>query len=161
VNNAIGIRVKRPEKRNKSMKITTRFTLVLLSSACLSLVAKADEVQFTTLPQPVQTTVIRETHIVGPAEVVRVIRANGGVYAVTVRKNPGEAIVYVNDAGQIVQPLAGNSTTVIETSQAPTLDTFVHNLDSSRYQLIQKKEDEEVYLDRQTGTKWKVKVEKD
>jgi hypothetical protein len=69
----------------------------------------------------------------------------------------------VNDAGQIVQPLAGNSTTqtVIETSQAPTLDTFVHNLDSSRYQLIEKKEKEEVYLDKQTGTKWKVKVEKD
>jgi hypothetical protein len=145
------------------MKTITHFTLVLLSSACLSLVAKADDVQFTTLPQPVQTTVIRETRIVGPADVVRVIRGNGGVYAVTVRKNPGEAIVYVNDAGQIVQPVAGNSTTqtVIETSQAPTLDTFVHNLDSSRYQLIEKKEKEEVYLDKQTGTKWKVKVEKD
>ena len=145
------------------MKTTTRFTLVLLSSACLSLVAKADDVQFTTLPEPVQTTVIRQTHIVGPAEVVRVIRGNGGVYAVTVRKNPGEAIVYVNDAGQIVQPLPSNSTTqtVIETSQAPTLDTFVHNLDSSRYQLLEKKEGEEIYLDRQTGTKWKVKVERD
>ena len=145
------------------MKTTTRFTLVLLSSACLSLVAKANEIQFTTLPQPVQTTVIRQTRIVGPADVVRVIRENGGVYAVTVRENPGEAIIYVNDAGQIVQPLASNSTTqtVIETSQAPTLDTFVHNLDSSRYQLLQKKEDEEIYLDKQTGTKWKVKVERD
>jgi hypothetical protein len=145
------------------MKTTTRFTLVLLSSAGLSLFAKADELQFTTLPQPAQTTIIRETRIVGPADVVRVIRENGGVYAVTVRKHPGEAIVYVNDAGQIVQPLAGNSTTqtVIETSQAPTLDTFVHNLDSSRYQLLEKKESEEIYLDRQTGTKWKVKVEKD
>jgi hypothetical protein len=82
---------------------------------------------------------------------------------VTVRKHPGQAIIYVNGAGQIVQPLASNSTTqtVIETTQAPTLDTFVHNLDSSRYQLLQKKEDEEIYLDKQTGTKWKVKVERD
>ena len=145
------------------MKTTTRFTLVFLSSACLSLVARADEIQFTTLPQPAQTTVIRETRIVGPADVVRVMRENGDVYAVTVRKHPGQAIIYVNGAGQIVQPLASNSTTqtVIETTQAPTLDTFVHNLDSSRYQLLQKKEDEEIYLDKLTGTKWKVKVERD
>ena len=50
--------------------------------------------------------------------------------------------------------------TVVETSKAPTLDTFVHNLDSTRYQLIEKKENEEVYLDKQTGNKWAVKVEK-
>ena len=32
--------------------------------------------------------------------------------------------------------------------------------DSTRYQLIEKKENEEVYLDKQTGNKWAVKVEK-
>jgi hypothetical protein len=145
-------------KRNLSINKTTWFVLVFAGSACLGLVAKASEIQFTTLPQPVQTTVVHETHIVGPAEVIRVTREDGGVYAVTVRKNPGEAIVYVNSAGQIVQPLA--TQTVVETSQAPTLDTFVHNLDSTRYQLIEKKENEEVYLDKQTGNKWAVKVEK-
>lgn len=51
------------------MKTVTRFTLVLLTSACLTVVARADDVQFTTLPQPVQTTVIRETRIVGPTDV--------------------------------------------------------------------------------------------
>jgi hypothetical protein len=141
------------------MNKITRFTLVLLTSGCLSAVAKADDVQFMTLPQPAQTTVIRETHIVGPTDVVRVVRQDNGLYAVTVRKNPGQEIVYVNGAGQIMQPVAANST-VIETSQAPTLDTFVHNLDSSRYQLIEKKEEKEVYLDKLTGTKWVLKIEK-
>jgi hypothetical protein len=144
------------------MNITTRFTLVLLSSDCLSLAARADEIQFTTLPQPAQTTVIRETHIVGPNDVVHVIRNDNGVYAVTVRRGTGAAVVYVNGAGQIVQPVATDSTaqTVIETNQTPSLDTFVHNLDSSRYQLLEKKENEEVYLDKQTGVKWAVKVER-
>src|SRR5215469_14221723 len=84
---------------------------------------------------------------------------NNGLYAVTVRNNPGEQIVYVNGAGQVMQPIASNST-VIETTQAPDLDTFVHNLDSSRYQLIEKKEEREVYLDKLTGTKWVLKIEK-
>ena len=79
--------------------------LVLGIATCLSLIAKADEIAFTTLPQPVQTTVIRETHIVGPTDVVRVARPTSGVYAVTVRKNPGQAVVYVNNAGEIVQPV--------------------------------------------------------
>jgi hypothetical protein len=142
-----------------NMKTITRFTLVLLALICLPAVVKADEVLFTTLPQPAQTTVIRETHIVGPTDVVRVIRENNGLYAVTVRKNPGEQIVYVNGTGQVMQPIASNST-VIETTQAPDLDTFVHNLDSSRYQLIEKKEEREVYLDKLTGTKWVLKIEK-
>ena len=132
---------------------------MLLASGCLTAVVKADDVQFMTLPQPAQTTVIRETHIVGPTDVVRVVRQDNGLYAVTVRKNPGQEIVYVNGAGQIMQPVAANST-VIETSQAPSLDTFVHNLDSSRYQLIEKKEEKEVYLDKLTGTKWVLKIEK-
>jgi hypothetical protein len=141
------------------MNAITGFTLVALTSGCLTAVVKADEIQFTTLPQPAQTTVIRETHIVGPTDVVRVVRENNGLYAVTVRKNPGQEIVYVNGAGEVMQPVASNST-VIETSQAPTLDTFVHNLDNSRYQLIEKKEEKEVYLDKLTGTKWVVKIEK-
>jgi hypothetical protein len=39
----------------------------------------------------------------------------------------------------LVQPVATDSTaqTVIETNQAPTLDTFIHNIDSCRYQLLE------------------------
>jgi hypothetical protein len=145
-------------KRNVRMNKIAWLSVVMGASTFLGFVVKAAEIQFTTLPGPVQTTVIHETHIVGPADVVRVTREDTGVYAVTVRKNAGQAIVYVNSAGQIVQPVA--TQTAIETSAAPTLDTFVHNLDSARYQLLEKKENEEVYLDKQTGTKWAVKVEK-
>jgi len=143
------------------MNFTTRFWIVLAILACLSPFGRADEIQFATLPQPVQTTVIRETRIIGPTDVVQVTRQTSGVYAVTVRKNSGQEVVYVNNEGQIVQPVAATTTqTIVETTQAPSLDTFVHNLDSSRYQLIEKKQNEEVYLDKQTGIKWEVKVER-
>src|ERR1700757_4915659 len=91
-------------------KITT---LVLVLGAGISLkfvsLAQADEIQFTTLPQPVQTTVIRETHIVDPSYVTRVVRSDNGVYAVTVREKTGDQVVYVNPEGAIVQ--APSSTT--------------------------------------------------
>ena len=63
-------------------------TYIALLAVTLSLgaFARGDEIQFTTLPQPLQTSVIRETHISGPTAVTRVIRENGGVYAVTVRE---------------------------------------------------------------------------
>jgi hypothetical protein len=37
---------------------------------------------------------------------------------------------------------------------SPTVNTFVRALDSDRYQLIEKKDNKEVYRDRQTGEKW-------
>jgi hypothetical protein len=50
---------------------------------------------------------------------------------------------------------------VTEDAEYPTVDTFVRSLDTARFQLIEKKENKEVYLDRRTGKKWKVKVESD
>src|ERR1700757_1374123 len=87
--------------------------------------AFADDIQFTTLPQPVQTTVIRETHIQGPAGVVRVVHDSTGIYAVTVRGDAGEHIVYVNDAGAVVQAPAtttvqSQGTTTVQTAQPAT-----------------------------------------
>jgi len=40
----------------------------------------------------------------------------------------------------------------------PTVNTFVRALDSDRYQLIEKKDNKEVYRDKQTGEKWVVEV---
>src|SRR6202790_5154709 len=77
----------------------------------------ADEVEFTTLPQPIQTTVIRETHIANPTFVTRVVRDETGTYAVTVRGDSGERIVYVNNEGAIVPQGATQTTTTV---QAPT-----------------------------------------
>jgi hypothetical protein len=140
--------------------------------------AFADEIQFTTLPQPVQTTVIRESHIEGPAGVVRVVHDSTGVYAVTVRGDAGEHIVYVNDSGAVVQAPETTTvqtqgttqvqgTTTVQTAQPATetqqtvVTTEQVQKDQSRYELIEKKGKKEVYLDHQTGQKVTVKRDND
>jgi hypothetical protein len=141
-------------------------TYIALLAVTLSLgaFARGDEIQFTTLPQPLQTSVIRETHISGPTAVTRVIRENGGVYAVTVRENEGTRVVYVNESGTIVQAPSSTTTTTTTTTE-PTEEQVVTyeevQRDLPRYQLIKKEHDKEIYLDRQTGQKVKVKREKD
>jgi len=52
-----------------------------------------------------------------------------------------------------------NRTTVITAVPAPpTINSFVRDLDNSRYQLIEKKDNKEVYRDTQTGEKWIVEI---
>lgn len=140
-------------------------TLVLVLGAAISLVpiARSDEIGFTTLPQPVQTTVFRETHIANPSYVTRVVRSDSGIYAVTVRRESGEQVVYVNPEGALVQ--APSSTTTTTTVQQPaeegvvTYEQIQQNL--PRYQLVEKKGKKEIYYDRETGKKVKVEREKD
>jgi hypothetical protein len=141
-----------------------RFILPMLIAAGVSLetAARADEIQFTTLPQPVQTTVIRETHIPGPTSVVRVMRDSDGIYAVTVRSDAGEHVVYVNDSGAMVE--APGTTTVQRAQPAvdsqQTIVTYGEvQKDQSRYELLEKKGKKEIYLDHQTGQKVTVKRE--
>jgi hypothetical protein len=128
----------------------------------LALLAQADEIRFTTLPQPVQTTVIRETHITSPSSVTRIILQDGGVYAVTVHRDAGDQVVYVNEAGNIVQE---PGTTVVQRPAPANEESVVTHdqiqQDVPRYQLLEKKGKKEVYLDRQTGKKVKVEREKD
>jgi hypothetical protein len=139
------------------------YVALLALTLSLSAFARADDIQFTTLPQPIQTSVIRETHISGPTAVTRVVRENGGIYAVTLRENEGTRIVYVNEGGTIVQ--APSSTTTTTTTTEPTEEQVITyeqvQQDVPRYQLIEKKGDKEIYMDRQTGKKVKVKREKD
>ncbi len=146
--------------------------LMVAAGACLDIVAQADEIQFTTLPETVQTTVIRETHIASPTGVVRVIHDSTGVYAVTVRGTQGDQVVYVNETGTIVQAPATTTTTTVQTAQPaqpvqpvqPAADTqqTVTTYDEvqksqSRYELLEKKGNKEIYLDHQTGQKVIVK----
>jgi hypothetical protein len=134
--------------------------------------ALADDVQFVTLPETVRTAVIRETRIPDVSRVTRVIRDENGLYEVTVRRESDNDVVYVDPYGRVVrqqtyaftQPVGVARQVVTETTRTddvelPTVDTFVHSLDTSRFELIEKKENKEVYLDRHTGKKWKVKVE--
>jgi hypothetical protein len=134
------------------MKKITTLGVTIGATLCLGLLAQADEIQFTTLPQPVQTTVIRETHITSPTSVTRVIRQDSGVYAVTVHRDTGDQIFYVNDTGNIVQEPATTQTVVTQEQVQQDLP---------RYQLLEKKGKKEVYFDRQTGQKVTVKREND
>jgi hypothetical protein len=138
------------------MKLYSGILALVLSLAAF---ARADEIQFTTLPQPVQTSVIRETHIADPSMVTRVVRDEGGLYAVTVRENDATRVVYVNDSGTIVQAPSSTTTTTTTERAEPVVTYQQIHQDLPRYQLIEKKGNKEVYMDRQTGQKVKVKRE--
>ena len=150
------------------MKKITYLALAFGAGICINSAALADEIQFTTLPQEVQTTVVRETHMANPTYVTRVVRDESGVYAVTVRGNGGDQIVYVNSEGAIVQPSSARTITTVQppvaTTEPPegTVVTYDQvEQDLPRYQLLEKKGRKEVYLDRKTGQKVTVKREKD
>ena len=135
--------------------------ILAAATGLLAGTALADEIQFTTLPQPVQTTVIRETRIQGPSAVERVVQDPQGVYAVTVRGDTGEHIVYVNSSGAVVQAPATSMTTTVRAAQPATEETVVtqEQIQSNqpRYELLEKKGNKEIYLDHQTGQKVIVK----
>jgi hypothetical protein len=153
------------------MKKITTLALSLGAGICINSAVLADEIQFNTLPQPVQTTVIRETHIANPTYVTRVVRDGDGVYAVSVRGNGGDQVVYVNSEGAIVQPSSATTTRTTTTvrqqdqttaSVEGTVVTYDQvQQDLPRYQLLKKEGRKEVYLDRKTGQKVIVKREKD
>jgi hypothetical protein len=90
-----------------------------------------------------------------------VVRKNTGIYAVTVRQDEGTRVVYVNEAGAIVDSPTSTVTTTTTTESAEqeviTYDRVKQNL--PRYELIEKKGNKEVYLDHQIGQKVKVKRE--
>ena len=124
---------------------------LVATGACLVVVAQADEIEFTT-------------------GVVRVIHDSTGVYAVTVRGTEGDRVVYVNEAGAIVQAPGTTTTTTVQTTQPVQSAVGTHQTvttydkvrkGQSRYELWEKKGDKEVYMDHQTGQKVTVKREKD
>ena len=160
------------------MRNVTRLIAVAGVGVSLVALAKADEViQFTALPRVVQSSVIKETRIASPTKVVRVVQDTGGSYAVTYLSESGQQVVYVSPTGAILQTPASTvreTTTTTTTEQPNTVvtqrpATVVESTGSeavvtteevqqapSRYELIEKKGNKEVYLDHQTGRKVKV-----
>jgi hypothetical protein len=128
--------------------------------------ANADEIQFVTLPEVVRTTVVRESNIPDYSRVNRVIRDNQGIYEVTVRRATDNEVLFVDPAGRLVRqetvavtaPVQTTRPIVTEEPSTPGVNTFVRSLDNDRYQLIEKKDNKEVYRDKETGTKWVVEV---
>jgi hypothetical protein len=147
------------------MKNVTRFIAVAGVGVSLVALAKADEVlQFNTLPPVVQSSVIKETRIT-PTRVVRVIQDNGA-YAVTYMGDTGQQVIYVSPTGTILQSPTNTvrETTTTTTTERP--NTVVESTGPqavvttqeiqqapSRYELIKKEHDKEVYIDHQTGRK--------
>jgi hypothetical protein len=159
------------------MRKITRLIAVAGTGISLVALAKADEViQFTALPQVVQSSVIKETRIASPTKVVRVVQDTGGSYAVTYMSDTGQQVIYVSPTGSILQSPASTvrETTTTTTEQPSTVvterpKTVVESTGPeavvttqtiqqapSRYELIEKKGNKEVYLDHQTGQKVKV-----
>jgi hypothetical protein len=99
-----------------------------------------------------------------------VIQDQNGLYEVTVRRNTNNAVLYVAPTGSIVrQQTVALNAAIVPTGQVitktvtieePTINTFVRSLDQDRFQLIEKKGIKEVYLDKQTGERWRVEVRK-
>ena len=67
-------------------------------------------------------------------------------------------ITTIATLGDTVYVPASHTTIVTAVPGPPTVNTFVRALDSDRYQLIQKRDNKEVYRDTQTGEKWIVEV---
>jgi hypothetical protein len=68
-------------------------------------------------------------------------------------------ITTIPTLGDTVVVPANHRTVITEVPAAPpTVNTFVRALDNDRYQLIQKRDNKEVYRDTQTGEKWIVEV---
>src|SRR5271166_6357660 len=132
--------------------------------------ANADEIQFVSLPAVVRTTVVRESNIPDYSRVTRVIRDNNGIYEVTVRRATDNEVLFVDPAGRLLRQETVAVTapvqttrpivteTVTEEPSTPGVNTIVRSLDNDRYQLIEKKDNKEVYRDKETGTKWVVEV---
>ncbi|HXM02612.1 MAG TPA: hypothetical protein VN939_08435 [Chthoniobacterales bacterium] len=160
------------------MTNVTRLIAVAGVGVSLVALAKADEVmQFTTLPQVVQSSVIKETRIASPTKVVRVVQDTGGSYAVTYLSDTGQQVIYVSPTGSILQTPTSTTreTTTTTTTEQPNAvvterpNTVVESTGEeavvttqevqqapSRYELIKKVGNKEWYLDHQTGRKVKV-----
>ena len=146
------------------MRKFTILAIAMGAGLCFGTIAQADDLRFTALPQTVQTTVIRETRIPDASGVTRIVRDSSGIYVVTVLGATGEQVVYVNEAGLIVPaPLTTTTVQRVETVQpavgsSQTIVTYDQvQKDASRYQLLTKKGNKEVYRDKQTGQKITVK----
>ena len=139
------------------MKNLTRFIAIAGASVFLVALAKADEIQFTTLPQVVQSSVIKQTRITSPTRVVRVVQDNG-IYGVTVMTDTGQQVIYVNPAGTIVESPTVSQETTTTTTTVPDQVVTTQEIQTapSRYELIEKKGDKEIYIDHQTGRRVKV-----
>jgi hypothetical protein len=137
-------------------------TKYVIAAASLGLflcaTTKAKEVQFTTLPQVVRTTVFHHYHITAPDKVVRVVEEPDNIYEVTVLTDGGQQIIFVNAEGTIVERPSG----VVETqggSESGEVTVTMDEIQSAgeRYEFVQDQGPDAIYIDHQTNKRVIVK----
>jgi hypothetical protein len=137
-------------------------TKYVIAAAALGLfvcaTTKAKEIQFTTLPEVVRTTVFHHYHFTAPEKVVRVVVEPGNIYEVTVLTNEGQQIIYVNAEGTIVERPSG----VVETTDDSESGYVTVTLDEvqsagERYAFVQDQGPDAIFIDHQTNKRVIVK----
>jgi hypothetical protein len=137
-------------------------TKYVIAAASLGLflcaTTQAKEVQFTTLPQVVRTTVFHHYNIASPDKVVRVVEEPDNIYEITVLTDGGQQIVFVNADGTIVERPSG----VVETkggSESGEVTVTMDQIQSGgeRYEFVQDQGPDAIYIDHQTNKRVIVK----
>jgi len=157
------VRLFHPARREETnARIEMKRTKYVIAAAALGLfvcaTTKAKEIQFTTLPEVVRTTVFHHYHFTAPEKVVRVVEAPDNIYEVTVLTNEGQQIVYVNAEGTIVERPSG----VVETSGGSESGEVTVTLDEvqsagERYEFAQDQGPDAIFIDHQTNKRVIVK----
>lgn len=139
-------------------------TKYVIAAAALGLflcaTTKAREIQFTTLPEVVRTTVFHHYHFTTPEKVVRVVVEPDNIYEVTVLTNEGQQIVYVNAEGAIVERPRGVVETTRGESESAEITVTLDEVQSAggrRYEFVQDQGPDAIYIDHQTSKRVIVK----
>jgi len=131
-------------------------TKYVIAAAALGLflcaTTKAKEIQFTTLPEVVRTTVFHHYHFTAPEKVVRVVEEPDNIYEITVLTNEGQQIIFVNAEGAIVERPSG----VVETTGGSESGEVTVTLDEvqsagERYEFVQDQGPDAIFIDHQTN----------
>src|SRR5580700_10043289 len=123
----------------------------------LCAITKAREIQFTTLPEVVRTTVIHKYNVVSPEKVIRVVELPDNIYELTVVTDTGNQVVYVKTDGTIVERPEG----VVETREGTrseegsesevTITVDQVRSAGERYEFVQDQGPDAIYIDHQTN----------
>jgi hypothetical protein len=149
--------VARRVKKSKELAMKKAKYLFVVAGLGLSLCAitKAREIQFTTLPEVVRTTVIHKYNIVSPEKVVRVVEEPDSIYELTIVTDTGNQIVYVKADGTIVERSGGvvESREGTEGSESGEVIITLDQVRSAgeRYEFVQDQGPDAIYIDHQTS----------
>lgn len=126
---------------------------------CATTRAKEKEVQFTTVPEVVRTTVFHKYHITSPEKVVRVVEEPDNIYELTVLTDNGQQIVYVNADGTIVERPGGVVETTKGESESAEVTVTLDEVQSAgeRYEFVQDQGPNAIFIDHQTNKRVIVK----